>query len=215
MRVFRLAIPAAAAAMAVAAPLLLAQKQGGASYSVGVGGGIAVAEGALGDRFHNGYALSAEVLTLAPGAPIGIRLDGMFNHFGGSQTLINELPSATGGSALVYGLMLDAVLGTPKGRGFHPYGLVGFGLYMRHVSVDRTPGDTATFNDPFLGFNNRVVSATATNATGTETVFGTHFGGGVSVGLGPVSIFVETRYHVIHTDVEHTHILPFTAGLRF
>jgi hypothetical protein len=201
--------------MAIAAGPLHAQQQGGASYSLGVGAGVAVAEGALGDRFHNGYDLSAQLLILAPGAPIGIRLDGTFDHFGGSQTLIDELPSATGGSASLFGLLLDAVLGTPKGKGFHPYGLVGFGLYLRDVSVDRTPGDTAIFNDPFLGFTNRAVPATATGERETEVKIGTHFGGGVSLGLGPISLFIETRYQIIDTDVTHTHILPISAGLRF
>ena len=211
MRCFRLA--ALIALCAIAAGTLRAQ--GGANYSVGVGAGVAVAEGALGDRFHNGYDVSAQLLTLAPGAPIGIRIDGMFDHFGGSQTLVDELPTATGGSASIFGLLLDAVLGTPKGAGIHPYALVGFGLYLRHVSVDRTAGDTATFDDPFLGFTNRPVSATATNESATETKIGTHFGAGVSLGLGRISVFVETRYHVIDTDVTHTHILPISAGVRF
>ena len=139
----------------------------------------------------------------------------MYDRFTASPGLINEFPTAKSGSAAIYGGLFDIIAGTPMGTGIHPYGLFGLGGYVRHVSVTRTPGVPATFNDPFAGFSNLAVPANATGVAATEVKFGTSYGGGIAIGTPAVSFFAEIRYHIIFTNVDHTDLLPITLGIRF
>jgi hypothetical protein len=206
---------AALASLALAtAPAGVQAQQISTTYGGGVGGGWAFSEGQFGRRVRNGYDVTGELLILAQGAPVGIRVDAMYSHFGASPGLLNELPSATGGSAGVYGALFNLVVGPPMGHGFHPYTLLGLGAYGRRVSITRTTGLTATFNDPYWGFKNETIASAVSSITKTELKFGTNYGGGLAVGISAITIFAEIRYHIIYTNVAHTNLLPITLGLR-
>ena len=185
------------------------------TYGGGISGGWALSEGTFGSRVRNGYDLTGELLILAQGAPVGIRFDAMYTHFGALPTLINELPTATGGSAAVYGALFDIVVGPPMGSGIHPYTVLGGGLYDRSVSVTRTAGQAVVFDDPYWGFTNKSIASSATSVSGTEIKPGVSYGGGLALGFSAITFFAEIRYHIIFTNVSHTNLLPITLGLRF
>lgn len=213
---FRLVVRAGLLVLATSGVARAARgQQASTNYSFGVAGGWALPKGVFGDGTRAGYALGAELLLLAPGAPVGLRFDGMFDHVAATPGLIDQLPTATNGSAWVGGLIVDAVVGTPKGTGFHPYALVGGGVYARHVSIDRASGTAVTFNEPFWGFTNYAVPASATSEGGMEERFGMNYGGGIAFGIPVVTFFAEIRYHIIYTSGEHTDLLPITVGIRF
>jgi hypothetical protein len=216
MRICRTATQVALAALAGMGVVDTAGAQKAAtSYSFGIGAGWALPKGVFGDGTRAGYEVSGQVLVLAPGAPIGLRFDGSFDHFRATPGLIDLLPTATSGSAAIGALTLDMVAGTPNGKGFHPYAMGGAGGYLRHVEVYRTAGTAVLWNEPFWGFSDGAVSTTATHETDTQLRFGVNYGVGFSVGIKAISLYAEARYHIIYTSDEHTNMLPITLGLRF
>jgi len=208
---------AALASLVVASvPVSMQAQKISTTYGGGISGGFALSVGSFGSRVHNGYDLTGELLILAQGAPVGIRLNAMYTHFGtASSALLNELPTATSGSASVLGALFDLVIGPPMGTGFHPYTLLGAGAYDRIISVTRTAGQPVTFNDPYWGFKSQTISSATTSLDKTELKLGVNYGAGIAVGLGPIALFAEIRYHIIYTNVSHTNLLPITLGLRF
>src|SRR6476620_1452919 len=94
--------------------------------SIGIAAGAAIPTGTLGDSWSTGYNVTGMLGLHSYASPVGLRFEGMYNHFGGKEEAGN--PSAVkiwaGTANLVYNL---------QGTGITPYLIGGAGYY----GVDR------------------------------------------------------------------------------
>jgi hypothetical protein len=100
---------------------LSAQSAKPVSLDLAVGAAIPV--GDFSNGFNTGYNGTAGLELTSIGSPVGIRLEGMYNHFGGRTDLVQNQPDAriiAGTANLVYNL---------PGQGIRPYLIGGAGYY--------------------------------------------------------------------------------------
>jgi len=125
----------AVAAFALMAPIALAQAQ----LKFGVAGGASLPNGDLGDAAETGYHLMATAGIQPPLAPVGLRIDGMWNQF--------NFKSPSTANVRVMALTANAVMSMPGAMVVKPYAIGGVGMYNSKAS---TTGATSS-ND--LGVN--------------------------------------------------------------
>jgi hypothetical protein len=128
----------AVAAFALMAPIAMAQAQ----LQFGVGAGASMPNGDLSDGVDMGYHLMATVGVHPPLAPVGFRVDGMFNEF-------NAKAPATDTKERVMALTANAVFSMPGAVVLSPYAIGGVGMYRTSISPS-IPGVDAS-ND--MGVN--------------------------------------------------------------
>ena len=100
---------------------LSAQSAKPVSLDLAVGAAIPV--GDFSDGFNTGYNGTAGLELTSIGSPVGIRFEGMYNHFGGRTDLVNNQPDAriiAGTANLLFNL---------PGQGIRPYLIGGVGYY--------------------------------------------------------------------------------------
>ena len=175
------------AAVTIAAP---AAAQGTGGFQFGLTGGVSIPISDTSDAFdtgyHGGLVLNYELPTL----PLGIRVDGDYQHFTAKTGGLNFSGSAQivdGNANLVVGLRIVLV---------KLYALGGGGIYNVKLSVDSAGLSTST----------------------SQTQFGWNAGVGVAFVVGKLSIFVEGRYHEITLDNVpggKFKFVPVTAGILF
>jgi hypothetical protein len=123
----------AVAAFALMAPIAIAQAQ----LKFGVGAGASIPSGDLSgdDGLSTGYHLMATAGIQPPLAPVGFRVDGMFNEFNFKSTLASDLKFR------IMGLSANAVLSMPGAVVLSPYAIGGVGMYNSKSTAD---GDEAS-----------------------------------------------------------------------
>ena len=183
-------------------------------YIVDVGGGWVSPQGAFGHRATTGYHLPVGFGIESRRALLGIRFEAMYDGFEARPNYIATLPQATLGLASIWGFLGNIVVGRPAGRGVRPYIIGGGGVYSRATEIWRNPASGVTNDDPAWGFVNVTPAAAVTRFTDTDNAFGWNAGGGIALGLYPVDLYVEVRYHAIRTTPYRTQIVPVTFGLR-
>lgn len=159
---------------------LSAQSAKPVSLDLAVGAAIPV--GDFSDGFNTGYNGTAGLELTSIGSPVGIRFEGMYNHFGGRTDLLQNQPDAriiAGSANLLYNL---------PGQGIRPYLIGGAGYYSLKLDVPNAEstnkfgvngGIGAVF--PLSGFNTFVEARfhhvfTDNNATQfIPVVFGIQF----------------------------------------
>lgn len=168
------------------APIALAEAQ--RPISIGLGGGVSVPEGDLGDGVNAGWHALGTVALSTLTQPLGLRVDLAYNRFAftdKAQAAFGDDGNQSVGSAtlnVTYRLpMTDSPLS--------PYVISGLGAYRTECSVD--PGCDAITR---YGWN---------VGLGTKLYF-----------LGARS-FVEARYHRTDRDGRGVHFFPVTFGLVF
>jgi Outer membrane protein beta-barrel domain len=154
---------------------------------LGLGGGVTFPVSNLSDNHGTGYNVLADLGVHIPTTPLGVRFDGMFNQIPGSQG-VGSLQIWTANANLVVSLAHGPVV---------PYLIGGGGYYNGSVHL-------------FAGSD-----GVATSGNTHANDFGLNGGGGVKVGLGPVGLFVEARYHYIFDGSHNYEMVPITAGVRF
>jgi Outer membrane protein beta-barrel domain len=157
----------------------------------GVSAGLTVPTGDFGDLVNTGFNLNGLVEGKLTTAPISLRGEFTFGHFG-----FDESFAGIGGSSRILAGVANALYYFPirsSGGGstmIKPYAIGGLGLYNVHVSVDNDGSDS-------------------------ETKFGLNLGGGVEVQLTGLSAFGEIRYHTIFTSESNTNMFPLSFGIKF
>ena len=119
----------AVAAFALMAPIAMAQAQ----LKFGIGAGASVPNGDFSNGTETGYHVLAVAGIKPPLAPVGFRVDGMWNQF-----------SATGNSSAklrIMSLSANAILSMPGAMVVSPYAIGGVGMYN---SKDNSAGATAS-----------------------------------------------------------------------
>jgi hypothetical protein len=95
------------------------------TYALGVAGGVAIPVGKLGDVVNSGYNATIALAIGEGESPIGVRLDGLYNHFNSQPDVL--APGATTKLRIVAGIL--NLIYTPAGATAKPYIVVGAGLY--------------------------------------------------------------------------------------
>lgn len=117
----------AVAAFALMAPVAMAQAQ----LKFGVGLGASLPNGDFADGVETGYHIMATAGVKPPLAPVGFRVDGMFNQFS-DKTAGSDL------KARIMGLTANAVLSMPGAVVLSPYAIGGVGYYNQTISPKPT-----------------------------------------------------------------------------
>ena len=113
----------AVAASALMAPIGMAQAQ----INFGVAAGASLPNGDLSTSFETGYHLMATAGVHPPLAPVGFRVDGMYNQFNAKS------PSTT--KFNVMGVTANAVLSMPGAIVLSPYAIGGVGMYNSKSNI--------------------------------------------------------------------------------
>jgi hypothetical protein len=167
------------------APAVFAQK----AYALGIGGGAAVPAGKFADTKATGYSATVSLAVGSGDVPIGLRVDGIYNHFARKADATSQQTAATTGADVVGGLV-DLIYAFP-GTTAKAYVIAGAGYYSTKIQGSGAKADNN------VGFNGGV---------------------GVTFGAGPIAMFFETRYHSISRSAAKggvVQFVPVTVGLLF
>jgi opacity protein-like surface antigen len=180
-------------ALALAAAVLLSAStssaQSNKSLSLGISGGAAIPVSDLGDDFTTGYNGTVSLMFRSFGSPIGLRIDGMYNHMSVKNDRAISIPGfgvldaiaiSSANANLVYNL---------PGTGITPYLIGGAGVYNLKNDVENA-------DDP-----------------DSENKFGLNGGIGASFPLSGFTTFIEARYHHVFSDNVATRFIPVTFGI--
>jgi outer membrane protein with beta-barrel domain len=159
------------------------------SYALGIGGGAAIPVGKMSDTQKTGVNGLVSLALGVAELPIGIRIDGVYNELPRSE---KTLPVGSSGTSnlRILGVLGNAVYAF-SGTSVKTYVIAGGGLYNTRFDVDGAK---------------------------SENHLGLNAGAGMTFGLGPVTSFIEARYHFISRQPAQggvLHFVPITFGLMF
>ena len=172
--------------LALLAPASRAAAQGPIAF--GVGGGLAMPFGRLGDVANPGWRALGTLAVGLPLIPVGLRVDGSYDRFGYERTPIGASGSATGSQSVFAGTV-NATLRLSPLPLLTPYAIAGLGPY--HVSCS---GPASCESATRVGYN---------------------AGLGIRFGLLLIHGFAEARYHYVPTPGGSVQYVPVTVGLLF
>lgn len=170
--------------LAAATPAL-AQK----TYMLGVSGGVALPVNKLSDDHGTGSTFMVSLAMGVENVPVGLRIDGTFNNFGGSS--VGAGVGAYDGADVKINAAIANLIVTFSGSRAKPYLIGGAGLYS--VKPDLPDADSKNHS-------------------------GLNIGAGTTFGLSRFSAFLEARYHsVSRKKVEGGRLafVPVTLGFFF
>ena len=158
------------------------------TYALGVGGGVAIPVGKLRNTQKTGYNGLAALAIGVSELPIGIRFDAIYNVL---PLRANPVSGSTSSSdARIIGGLGNLIYAF-SGTSAKPYVVFGGGYYG--LKTD-TPGAKS------------------------ENYFGVNAGLGATLGVGPIAMFFESRYHSIARKAVKGGLIqfvPITVGLMF
>ncbi len=211
-----------------------ARAQGDNPVHVNIGGGFTVPISEAADRFGTGGGFNIGV-TFDPSPVFGIQVESSYNRLAGEERTI-PLSASPGVDAITNGIIeshhtmhyidFNGIV-RPASGAVKPYGIGGFGMYYRTVSLTTPDVGFATFCDPYW----YVCFPTAVSVDriiGDRSSWdpGINIGGGVSIAIGEeAEFYVETRWHYMwgpeFTDLDgvsqkaNGQYFPVTFGFRF
>jgi hypothetical protein len=116
------------------------------TYALGIAGGVALPAGRFGDAMSSGYNGTAVLAVGSPDLPIGIRFDGMYNHF--SRKDAASQPAVAPSARIVSGVV--NLIYTFPGTVAKAYVVAGAGYYNTKTQI------TGAKADNNIGFNGGV-----------------------------------------------------------
>jgi hypothetical protein len=174
------------AALLLLAPATRVEGQG--LISAGIGGGLTMPVGALGDVANTGWRALGTIKVGVPLVPVGLRLDASYDRFGYQRTLIGAAGSETGSQSVFAGTVNGTLRLSPLPL-ITPYAIAGFGPY--HTSCS---GPASCTSATHVGYN---------------------AGLGVYFGALLIHGFAEVRYHYVSMPGGNIQYVPVTVGLLF
>jgi opacity protein-like surface antigen len=173
------------AALALAATLVASPAFAQASFSIA--GGLTMPVGSTADAVQAGYNGIVGLTIKPPLAPLGLRLEGMYNA--------NEYKSGTVLAGATNRIVAGIVNGTLSGAGMPiPMGYLIAGLGMYNVKATDLPANATSSGSTEVGFN---------------------VGAGLNFPLTGFSTFLEARFHLIASEGESMNFIPITFGIKF
>lgn len=180
-------LPALLAAVVLSAATSSAQSN--KSLSIGISGGAAIPVSDLGEDFTTGYNGTVSLMFRSYGSPIGLRIDGMYNHMSVKDDRTITIPGFGILDAVAISSANANIVYNLPGTGITPYLIGGAGVY-------NLKNDVEDADDP-----------------DSENKFGLNGGIGASFPLSGFTTFIEARYHHIFTDNVATQFIPVTFGI--
>ena len=208
-----------------------ARAQGDGPVHVNIGGGFTVPISDVSDRFGTGGGFNIGV-TFDPSPVFGIQVEYSFNRLAGEETSIDLVASATPTGIIeshhsMHYIDFNGIVRPGGDAAFKPYGIGGFGMYYRTVSLTTPSVGFATYCDPYW-YVCYPAAVPIDLIVGDRSSWdpGINIGGGVSFALGDQAAFyVETRWHYMwgpeFTDRDGSTLkangqyFPVTFGFRF
>ena len=179
----------------------------------GVQGGANFPQNEINSYYETGYGAGAQLGWDPANSPLGLRVNGMWNRLNGrdlqNATINNIRYQADLNNADLYSVFGDAKLRLPFGRflgatsGLYAVGGAGVTYFRNYVDFTNTTG---------INPGNNVVR---TFNAEDRTQFALNGGGGLSFGVGAVSLFAEGRYVRVFTQGARTDYVPVTIGITF
>jgi hypothetical protein len=180
----------------------------------GVQGGANFPQNEINSYYETGYGAGAQLGWDPATSPLGLRVNAMWNRLNGKDlqnTTVNGVRyQADLQNADLYSTFADAKLRLPFGRflgatsGLYAVGGAGVTYFRNYTNFTTTTGINPAVNSPVNAFN-----------TEDKTQFALNGGGGLSFGVGAVSLFVEGRYVRVFTEGARTDYIPVTLGITF
>ncbi|MGZ8376348.1 MAG: hypothetical protein ACXWZS_03715 [Gemmatirosa sp.] len=180
---------------------------------LGVQGGANFPQNEINSYYETGYGAGAQLGWDPQNSPLGLRVNAMWNRLNGkdllNQTVNGVRYEADLPNADLYSAFADAKLRLPFGRflgatsGLYAVGGGGVTYFRNFNDFGATTG-TPSGGSVTNTFNNEDV-----------TRFSLNGGGGLSFGVGNVSLFVESRYVRTFTQGRDTDYVPVTLGITF
>jgi hypothetical protein len=154
------------------------------SLRIGAFGGTSFPLGSTTNGIDAGWTAGALLDYSAPSLPVGLRLDGSYQHLVPSSATAN-------GAVKLWGGDLDVLLTVPRRLMVRPYLALGAGVY---------------------NVNNTITSATGV-APGSSTNFALNGGAGLRYDLLGFGAFLETRYTQVFTKGHDIRLMPVRFGI--
>jgi opacity protein-like surface antigen len=172
--------------LALLAPASRVAGQG--PISLGVGGGLAMPFGALGNVANTGWRAMGTLAVGVPLVPVGLRVDASYDRFGFQKSPIGAAGSETGSQSIFAGTVNGTLRLSPLPL-ITPYAIAGLGPYH--------------------------VSCSGPASCESSTRFGYNAGLGIRFGALLVHGFAEVRYHYVPVPGGSVQYVPVTVGLLF
>jgi hypothetical protein len=187
-----------------------------------VDGGGTITQNANDTMLDNGWNVGAG-FSFFPSShvPLGLRVDGTYNHFNMRQNLLNEASAYYGttvdhGTEQMYGGDVDLELDLPLSQTTKFYLLAGGGWYKQRDTFRQTnfyPGIVCVWYGCGPGYyGDRSIVGRSTS----DWHFAKNAGFGFEFAMSPwTSFFAEARYMRVNPDDAKSDYIPIRVGLRF
>lgn len=193
--------------------------QGLPAWNFTIGGGVGFPQGTSAQFVNNGANF---VVGGGPNFRKWLRVDAefMWHDLPIKKNILQDL-QVPGGGARTYSVTINAMVPIPTPGKIGLYAIGGGGWYYRSGELTRpgfVPGEVCPpFYVWWVGCETGFFPGNVVLASSSTSAWGGNIGGGItySLGMGPLKLYTEVRYHhVPHTQVA-TDLLPITFGLRW
>jgi opacity protein-like surface antigen len=178
------AIRGAVLGLAVVLSAQAAQAQG---LSFGVGGGVVLPTGDLGEGLSTGWSGTAQMRVKPPVSPLGFQVDAFYTRFG--------FDGGEGHSRMIGGTA-NALFAFPSASPARPYVVGGVGLYNSKASIDGAESQTKFGLNAGAGFD---------FGLGSANLFAE----------GRFHMIMKAIPDGLTGDQKAGYMIPLTVGLRF
>jgi len=182
-------------------------------FSTGFNLNVPIAVGDTSNVLKNGFGFGLDLGYRKETSPLGVRLDMIYDSFGLTSDVLNQIRRADSGWASTWGFDLSAVLAPPNAKKVRPYLQFGPGFYYEHAEANNFSGSGGTYCDPWFGCY--YIGSNQTVEDWSTWRLGWMGGAGLNVEFdGGGAFFMQAQYHEINNANAKTEFVPISAGYR-
>lgn len=182
-------------------------------YNMGFNLNFPVPAGDTSDVLNDGFGFGLDLGYRKETCPLGVRLDMIYENFGLTSSVLNQIRKADSGYASTWGFDLSAVLTPPNANKIRPYIQAGPGFYYEHAEANNFSGSGGYYCDPWFGCY--YIGNSQTVADWSTWRLGWMGGAGLNVEFdGGGALFLQAQYHMINNAHANTEFVPIAIGYR-
>lgn len=175
---------------------------------------IPVPAGDTTDVLNNGFGFGLDYTYRPEASPLGIRLDMIYESFGLTSDVLNQINRADSGYATTWGFGLSAVLTPRHVDKVRPYIQAGPGFFYEYAQASRFTGGGGYYCDPWFGCYG--YSSSDTIADWSTWRLGWVGGAGINIEFDSGGAFyVQTQYYRINNAHANTEFIPIGLGYKW